>query len=463
MGTFLRQIGEVYISDSQWAAYSQRLLLLLREGGMMRYESVKIFGKKIILLDFPEPDESNSFWFNYNYYENDFWEDAGMHHGHLFSGKVGYRQFCRVMAAAYILEERSSESPCFADFREAEIPHYFPLGWIKALIGEEVSLETPSLWDTYVFLKNTGNYDKSAESWNNILTRNARSFQDYKDVLAIMAAERGIEEVQEAVRQYYDNKHSDEKNESPTLFTQLKELRKEVSELPKQLPGIEEEQLQAIIAHLAEPDKDMFFAKLKEEAPRSKALQHLPILGICELPRQIIVKAVAETYHRDFWELWAKVKAGYAYQISRDIAEGLQKPVEPIPTDTYLHTSPDDRLFCLSPEEIVTLAPSTRAWLDNLKIRFRETLSMQSNWADALSFQRSMMKSLSEVSKRNAGIYAFQTMFYEFLANWAQPTYQAMWRLFEDMATDEEVSSVHLRQYLGLLSNIPLRKAIFGA
>ena len=155
-----------------------------------------------------------------------------MHHGHLFSGKVGYRQFCRVMAAAYILEERSSESPCFADFREAEIPHYFPLGWIKTLIGEEVSLETPSLWDTYVFLKNAGNYDKSAESWNKILTRNARSFQDYKDVLAIMAAERSIEEVQEAVRQYYDNKHSNEKNESPTLFTQLKELRKEARVFP---------------------------------------------------------------------------------------------------------------------------------------------------------------------------------------------------------------------------------------
>ena len=43
MGTFLRQIGEVYISDSQRAAYSQRLLLLLREGGMMRYESVEIW------------------------------------------------------------------------------------------------------------------------------------------------------------------------------------------------------------------------------------------------------------------------------------------------------------------------------------------------------------------------------------------------------------------------------------
>lgn len=34
------------------------------------------------------------------------------------------------------------------------------------------------------------------------------------------------------------------------------------------------------------------------------------------------------------------------------------------------------------------------------------------------------------------------------------------------MATDEEVDSVdsvHLRQYLGLLANIPLRKTAFGA
>jgi len=31
---------------------------------------------------------------------------------------------------------------------------------------------------------------------------------------------------------------------------------------------------------------------------------------VCYLPHQLIVKAVVEIYHRDFWELWELVKDG---------------------------------------------------------------------------------------------------------------------------------------------------------
>ena len=73
-----------------------------------------------------------------------------------------------------------------------------------------------------------------------------------------------------------------------------------------------------------------------------------------------------------------------------------------------------------------------------------------------------MLETLSGVQSRNAKVWAFRDMFYEFLANWDQPAYQAMWKLFEEMAAKEETESSRLRQYLALLFNRPLRKAVFG-
>ena len=73
-----------------------------------------------------------------------------------------------------------------------------------------------------------------------------------------------------------------------------------------------------------------------------------------------------------------------------------------------------------------------------------------------------MLETLSDIQGRNAGILAFQDMFYEFLANWQQPAYQSLWALFVEIAGAEDAAAAGLRQYLSLLANPPLRKAVFG-
>ena len=195
MGTFLDCVGKPHIPEYQQKEFQQRMLRLFREGGMMCGERVEMFGKKNSLLYFPEPDEDGFLRFCYNYYENDCWEDAGIHEGSIFSNKVGWQHFCRVMSAAYVLEERSSDTPCFADLRDPDIPHWFTLGWLKYLFGEELPLESPSIWDTYVFLKNAGEYEQYGGSWDDILERNIRSNWDELDFLAVKTVEHGTEEV----------------------------------------------------------------------------------------------------------------------------------------------------------------------------------------------------------------------------------------------------------------------------
>ena len=366
-----------------------------------------------------------------------------------------------VMAAARVLEERSSDTPCFADLRDPDIPHRYPLGWLKYLFGEELPLENPSLWDTYVLLKAGGKYDRYSGSWDDILARNAGSFVDQMDILAIKTVEHGTEEVlREIENDDSEKKSSEGADDLPTLGASYAALLACVKNISKQLPGSKEEQLQKTMKYLAEPDSDTLTA-MKEDESEPKDLRQLPFKSLF-LPRQIIVKALAELYDRDFWELWEQAKEGDVYHSYQEIAKLCRKPIVPFPTDVYLDLTPDRKLFCLPPEEMETLSPETRAWLEDLKVRFNEALHAPKPWSDGTSFQRSMLETLSGVQSRNAKVWAFRDMFYEFLVNWDQPAYQAMWKLFEEMAAKEETESSRLRQYLALLFNRPLRKAVFG-
>ena len=461
MGTFLDCVGKPHIPEDQQEEFQQRMLRLFREGGMMCDESVEMFGKKITLLYTPELREDGRLWFNYNYYENDCWEDAGINADHIFSNKVGWQHFCRVMSAAHVLEERSSDTPCFADLRDPDIPHWFTLGWLKYLFGEELPLENPSLWDTYVFLKNAGRYDQYGDSWDNILERNIRCTWDELDFLAVKTVEHGTEEVlRELEAEEAENGSEREEDDSLPLSVCYAGFLAYVKKIPEQLTGTEDEQLQLIMKYLAEPDKDTLIARAEDEH-EPENLRDLPLMQ-AYFPRQIVVKTLAEMYHRDFWDLWEQAKEGYACHFYQKLVKEEQKSVQPIPTDVYLHLSPEEKLFCLSPEEMETLSKGTRIWLEVLQIRFNKTLHAPKPWPDGLSFQRSIIETLSAVRTRDTRVRAFRDMFYEFLANWDHPAYQAMWKLFEEMSAKEETTSSHLRQYLALLFNRPLRKAVFG-
>ena len=237
--------------------------------------------------------------------------------------------------------------------------------------------------------------------------------------------------------QYYEENISEKvPSEEDSLVSDYAALRKQIGALPEQLPGTEDAQLSQVMAYLTEPDSDALFSMVLDES-QPEALRRLPLTK-CYLPRQIIVKAVAETYHKDFRELWEQAKTGYAHWFYQESTTQGQTPIEPIPTDVYLRITPEDRLFSLPPEALDTLTSETQVWLKGLRSRFKEILRGPNPYADGLSFQRSMLETLSEMQGRNAGIWVFRDMFYEFLANWQQPAYQSLWALFVEMAGAED-------------------------
>ena len=72
MGTYLGYFGDWTIPEDKREEFTQRVLTILNQGGMMDLEKVSMFGKKIWLMK-PlqiQPGQE-SLTFCYNYFEND--------------------------------------------------------------------------------------------------------------------------------------------------------------------------------------------------------------------------------------------------------------------------------------------------------------------------------------------------------------------------------------------------------
>lgn len=102
---------------------------------MMDFEQVQIYGKRISLLTPLGPNEDGRVLFEYNYFEDDIWESAGydIKTNKLSTGKIGSRQFCAVICAAYLLYEFYTQEFGIAK-RDGMIYHgYSYIGWLNYL------------------------------------------------------------------------------------------------------------------------------------------------------------------------------------------------------------------------------------------------------------------------------------------------------------------------------------------
>lgn len=118
MGSFLFCIGDETIPKDRQQEFEKNILHILDVGGMMQFEPVELFGKKIHLMKPVEPDEKNgAYWTTFNYFEDDFWEDAGyLPSSHrVYSNKVGYLAFHNVMLLCHLMQELYTDGRCMVD------------------------------------------------------------------------------------------------------------------------------------------------------------------------------------------------------------------------------------------------------------------------------------------------------------------------------------------------------------
>ena len=116
MGTFLYLTGDTAIPEDKIDEFERILELAPRAlcpGGMMALEDADLFGNEAYLM---KPLENNGFkcQANINYFEDMMHEEAGysFERHHLFSNKLGYMAFSRVMLLGYLLQELYSGGRC---------------------------------------------------------------------------------------------------------------------------------------------------------------------------------------------------------------------------------------------------------------------------------------------------------------------------------------------------------------
>ena len=112
MGTFLGYYGNPAIREDKRQEFTEHVLKILDQGGMMDVETVSIFGRNVDLLQPPGVDDNGNVLFCCNFFENFVWE-TGLYRpatAQLHTNKVGTRQFNLVSRALYVLNEFYAET-----------------------------------------------------------------------------------------------------------------------------------------------------------------------------------------------------------------------------------------------------------------------------------------------------------------------------------------------------------------
>lgn len=143
MGTYAGYTGGMDIPEEERDNFTEKMLKLLNYGGMMNFEVINMFGIELGLIKEIELDENGRASFHYNYFEDDVWEDAGYNSntGKLFTNKVGIKEFCNAVLAAYTLYEYHDQTlgmPCL-DAEMVGCTGY--TAWINHLFGNQYTME----------------------------------------------------------------------------------------------------------------------------------------------------------------------------------------------------------------------------------------------------------------------------------------------------------------------------------
>ena len=147
MGTFVGIAGEVSIPEERQREYVAQIMTVLTHGGMLQSETIRLFGRFVTLIHFPEFDvDSGCLEWGYNYPENECWECCTLNRGGILSsGKVSSYQFRDVAQAAYVLEEQASCTDALATLDGRLFCTDRHVGWLNQVLGTNYS--TRSLCD----------------------------------------------------------------------------------------------------------------------------------------------------------------------------------------------------------------------------------------------------------------------------------------------------------------------------
>lgn len=461
MGTFVGFFGDLQIPEDRRPEFAERMLKLFTQGGMMTLDQVNVMDVKIELMSLPRIDEKKRIIGLYNYFEDNWWEGTGIdtEKGDIWSNKIGWREFNWVTQAAYVLAEFYSDSCMITAVNGDVINAAECIGWLNHLFGEEYTnsrIKDP--WKIY-----------------KLLHKDVR----HQDLLRL-AREPDIKRLSQMGTLTY------------LCVARLEELEAEAAKLDNSVKGPihcalearryiqnrkeSSEDLEADLADI----KQLIMSKSSKDAElRSDEDRRFVMYTLC-IPWEIGLYFVAETFALDFWQLlneWEPLMANRTpiFEVEGDPFP----PVPPVKTSAFLNCSDDDRAFWWTPDGDVTFSAEMEQWMAALCEELHEILAAEGDLIAPGDFFMTCLRTLEESNRSYRRIYAFSTMFQEFVGNSGRREYQAAIILLQRLLQryDEEIQPLQkaywpsefdlpgrkrIKQYLAILANTQLRQRVFG-
>lgn len=502
MGTFGGYTGPEIISADKIEEFAEAVSKILNYGGMMHLRNVDMYNKKIYLLDPVKIERGEDVDFYYNYFEEDSWENAGYVYGsqHFYSNKIGSREFNRVVTAVRCLYEHYDEGAGLPEVNGDIINSRFFIGWFNHLFGKKYSMVNRfNIWDkaeSYA-LERIEYYDDPLEENHlmRILPKDMMKYAGGIDLSDLLYVINGTETL------------TDDSVAKGTYPEDVLNCKKAIMTVVEQY-GWEEaySKILELLHENVDVRKNSTNGSLKQVAESSLFLHARTILYLaCELT------------DKHFWVEWNQEKDKvYRDEKLRDYAseelvqyrkKGQEEPIREIRTSEFLkndgpfsffdtpkelefrpdyYLSDADRLYWWDGSDEVVISENADKWLQKRGEEFREALANIPDECDTQEFVRSIIELLYDVESRYKRVFAFQNMFYEFIANGSKKEYRAaievLRKLYDDKDNKDDAKylekirdwsianknivcirgRMNIKRYLALLANEGLRKKYLG-
>lgn len=496
MGVFAEYVGNRNIPEDKRTEFTERVLEILRQGGMMKLDQVAIYNKKIGLLQPPMLNREGEVEFRYNYFEDDAWEVAGYcsQQNHFWSNKIGSLEFNSVILAVYVLYEFYTDDFGMATECGAIIDARKIVGWLNYLFHEQyTNARVSEPWKVYEWIhENECTTEYMLEAFD-VEEVNLLSLLQYAYV---DMGFRGLENINRKISSEQDEK----KDKVLRIIGLVKKVENEIRRIKETSELSREEEIDFLLEAIA--------VKLNSQKEQESSEKYNQFLSFCVmLPPEIIIKSITQAYELEFWDVWEKFKdiAPHEEIASGESAECCM-PVLPVKTVEFLdmhdsmffaydekgnlggkgfRISDDDRAYFWAENGDVHFSEKMKCWLKDLKVKYDEIMCEEWMLLSENEFMDKMITLLNEADEIYKRIFAFQDMFYNFLIHANEKPFQTAILLLEHLINSNRAKGaiinvcrhsweftnrkitfnegrLAIKRYLAVLANQELRKRIFG-
>lgn len=429
-----------------------KLERVLQEGGIMNVDEMSLYGKKIQILNPIRIGENGSrFW--YNYFEGRCWEIAGYDsEDGIYSGKVGWSSFCKVMEAAYVLQTLYMKEKAWVT-TNGNVTHVGAyLGWFQYLFDERKRLKNPDLMELKeILLAEDDETDILFGKWEILL------YSGYwiEGILDCVAVENGTQQIIESFANELEDDKENEDNFS--YFPFLVRMARFVEEFKQKSKLSEEQQLQMLIDAVWEVINAPKFT-LGEKNETSPLRMCLFFSGNFAFA----IKRISEVYDKDFWELYKPFAGRQRKRGLGQAGDELQDQlIEEVSTAMLFKKNEDDLIFLWRENGKIQFSEELNEWLGNLKKQYNIILTEKKRIEKPVRY----MVNVLSVMQEEYNILFFKSWLEDSFDHIADYRFHALWKLLGNMleiVKSGNMKEIQLKRCAEVLGNLELRMKIFG-